>query len=723
MEPHVPQNPLRYREFTLGDRVIRPDLNRIEYGGESVQVEPRVMDVLVYLAEHAGRVVSRDELLDRIWGETVVVEHVLTRAISELRRILADDPENPRFIETIRKRGYRLVAPVVLPEGGASPGGVLPWLSEEPPAGIEPKPAEGASAPARPPSLWGQLVWPAVVILVAALVWNLWRDRTTTPRPVVLAAVPFTTFVGNERNAAFSPDGTRIAFTWDGPQRDNDDIYVKQGNTESPLRLTEDPGRDDHAAWSPDGSTITFVRWSGGTVTIRCVPAIGGVERTLYQATSWVQGLDWALDGRRIVFAERENADAPYRIRVLDYQTLQAHDLCTPPAQHNDTDPRVSPDGRTVAFVREDLAWQQQICTVPLDGGEEPRSVSRPLLILRGLTWRNNGREIIFTSAPAGPASLWSLSIATHAVTPLVVRDEWVGSPSCPRRGSGLVYETWRCQSNVWEVRIQADGSVVESPAPLIQSMRWDGHARISPDGEHIVFASARSGNAELWACRRDGTELVRLTDLGGQSIASPCWSPDSKSIAFSTSPEGYAAVHVMDAAGGPARRLSFDRCNEIPCGWTSEGPWIYFAADRGGSWQIWRMHPDGTGRMQITQAGALEGFLSADGRWIYYIKPEDRGVWRTAVAGGPEEFVCDELSRGNRTNWVVHGSCIYYFAHQEGGLRLVCHDVGRGEVRQLVPVRGFGGPGIEVSPDGAAVLYARTDDALMDLMLVEGFR
>ncbi len=740
MERHAPGNSLRYNEFRLRDRVIRPDLNRIEHGGESVPVEPRVMDVLVYLAENSGRVVSRDELLDRIWGETVVVEHVLTRAISELRRVLADDSERPLFVETIRKRGYRLVAPVVRPPeaerahasvagpqpghpSGGPPEALPENRPEAPPAqgGAQQESARRDGVPRS--SLWGQLVWPAIVVLVAALVWNIWRDHAPGQRPVVLAATPFTSYVGDERNAAFSPDGTRIAFTWDGPQRDNNDIYIKQRDTESPLRLTDDPGIDDHAAWSPDGSTVAFVRWDGEVVTIRSVPAIGGVERALYQATSWVPGLDWALDGRRIVFAERPDAEAPYRLRVLDLETLQAQDLGPTPVQCNDTDPCVSPDGRTVTFIREDLAWRQQICTIPLEGNAEPHVLSEPFLIIRGLAWRSDGREIIFTSAPTGPASLWCLSLGTRSVTPLVVRDEWVGSPSCPRRGGGLVYETWRCQSNVWEVRLQADGSAVENPEPLIQSMRWDGHARISPDGARIVFASARSGSAELWVCRRDGRELVRLTGLGGQSLGSPCWSPDSRSIAYSACPDGYAAVHVIDAAGGRPRRLSLDRCHEIPCGWTSDGPWIYFATDRGGEWQIWRMQLDGTGRAQITQGGALEGMLSSDGRWIYYIKPMGQGVYRTAVAGGAEEQVWTELSRGNRTNWTTDGTCIYFFARQDGGPQLMGYDIATAAVRSLVPVPGWGGPGIAAAPDGQAVLYARTDDALMDLMLVEGFR
>jgi Tol biopolymer transport system component len=304
-----------------------------------------------------------------------------------------------------------------------------------------------------------------------------------------------------------------------------------------------------------------------------------------------------------------------------------------------------------------------------------------------------------------------------------MVRDEWVGDPSCPRSGAGLVYQTWRCQSDVWELRIADDGTVMELAEPLIQSMRWDGDARISPDGTRVVFASARSGHAELWICRRDGREPVRLTSLGGASLGSPCWSPDSRQVVYHTSPEGYAAVHVMDAAGGRPNRLSHDPCNELPCAWSADGRWIFIASDRGDAWQIWKLRSDGSQRVQLTRDGGLDAQQSDDSRWIYYIKPASQGLWRMAVDGGPEELVHDRLSRANRGNWAVHGARVYHFVRQDGRSELVAFDLDTGALRTIASFDGLAGPGVAASPDGKAVLYARTDDALLDLMLVEGFR
>lgn len=98
--------------FRLGHCLIQPSHNRVVREDAEVHVEPRAMDVLVCLAEHAGEVVSRDALFEAVWGRVVVTDQALTNCVSELRHHLGDDRAANRLIETIPKRGYRLIAPV-----------------------------------------------------------------------------------------------------------------------------------------------------------------------------------------------------------------------------------------------------------------------------------------------------------------------------------------------------------------------------------------------------------------------------------------------------------------------------------------------------------------------------------------------------------------------------------------------------------------------------------
>jgi len=99
-------------DFQVGPWLIEPSLNAVSHNGESIHLAPKVMGVLVCLAQHAGQSVSKEDLLQTVWPDTFVGDDVLKGSISELRRVLEDDAREPTIIQTIPKRGYRLVAPV-----------------------------------------------------------------------------------------------------------------------------------------------------------------------------------------------------------------------------------------------------------------------------------------------------------------------------------------------------------------------------------------------------------------------------------------------------------------------------------------------------------------------------------------------------------------------------------------------------------------------------------
>jgi DNA-binding winged helix-turn-helix (wHTH) protein len=109
-------------EFWVGDWLVVPALNRLTMGQESVQIELKLMEVLVHLAERPGELVSKRDLMDAVWQVEAISDGTLTRAIALLRKALGDDARHPRYIETIPKRGYRFIAPVELLEAVPSDG-------------------------------------------------------------------------------------------------------------------------------------------------------------------------------------------------------------------------------------------------------------------------------------------------------------------------------------------------------------------------------------------------------------------------------------------------------------------------------------------------------------------------------------------------------------------------------------------------------------------------
>jgi DNA-binding winged helix-turn-helix (wHTH) protein len=189
--------PVRFGAFEL-------DLHtgELRKHGIRLKLQEQPFHVLQALVERPRELVTREDLQRRTWGDHTFVDfdHSLNSAVNKIREVLGDSAGNPRYIETMARRGYRFIAPV---EGA-------------------PKPVMQTVAAGRP---WGKIVWVAAgVLAVAGAGALLTRDRAALPSPRL---VPLTTFPGTEAHPAFSPDGKQVAFTWYGERDDNPDIYVK----------------------------------------------------------------------------------------------------------------------------------------------------------------------------------------------------------------------------------------------------------------------------------------------------------------------------------------------------------------------------------------------------------------------------------------------------------------------------------------------------------------
>src|SRR5499427_4149429 len=109
------------KSLRVGSWIVDPSLNSMSCEGRSIRLEPKVMEVLLCLAQHPGETLSKEQLFQAVWPNIIVTEGVLKRCIAELRRAFDDDARNPHIVETISKRGYRLLAPVSAPAAGTAP--------------------------------------------------------------------------------------------------------------------------------------------------------------------------------------------------------------------------------------------------------------------------------------------------------------------------------------------------------------------------------------------------------------------------------------------------------------------------------------------------------------------------------------------------------------------------------------------------------------------------
>ena len=256
-------------------------------------------------------------------------------------------------------------------------------------------------------------------------------DRSPTRVPERPNIVPFASLPGLESDPDFSPDGNQLAFSWDGGEGGQTDIYVKLIGVGTPLRLTSDPANESSPAWSPDGRSIAFVRAGPQETSLLIIPALGGPERKVFTSSSFLFDLNWSPDGKWL--ALKEDTEAVPGVVMVSVETGEKRLLTNPVASSFDQRPAFSPDGRQLAFVRDN---GKVYLTSVIGGGE--KMLAGNLGVISGLAWTEDGREIIFDSALIGNWTLWRIPSSGGRPEAIFSEGAKYSTPTISRQGHRL---------------------------------------------------------------------------------------------------------------------------------------------------------------------------------------------------------------------------------------------------------------------------------------------
>jgi Tol biopolymer transport system component/DNA-binding winged helix-turn-helix (wHTH) protein len=681
---------LEFEDFELDARA-----RTLRRNGKTVAITSKVLDALVVLASNHGRVVDKDELLRRIWPDTVVEEGNLHHCVSTLRRVLGEKPDERRFIATVPGRGYSFV-PVV-----------------------RVRPAEPVQ-----PQRWWQGRWAilAAGLALAAVIAAAWLWSKSTRQNRVMRAVPLTAAPGFAESPTFSPDGSQIAFSWRPEGDPNSHIYFKSIGSGSMRRVSSGSYTDSAPAWSPDGRLIAFHRRpeSSDELSLCVIPAGGGEARILYTARGKGGGGiqdSWTSDSQQLIFVDRESANTLPRMYSLALETGQVRPLTAPAAGQLDLSPAVSPDGKMLAFLRSSSrGWA--VLVMSLKGGDPrvilgaDRDVDRA-----ALAWERDGQHLIYRSTQGG---LWEVALSGTHPRRLRVGGDSASFPAVSARGDLAFIESSQQialkQINWPESMAPAASKVVLESTRTIFDPQW------SPDGKQIAFYSDRSGSTEIWRSDADGTSLKQLTSFGGPLTRNPRWSPDGQKIAFDSVSGGHGHLHVVSSQGGPDRGLTSGDFTDIVPAWSNDGTKLYFTSWRTGTSQIWSMPAAGGAATQITFLGGFFPSVSAD-NYLYYVRATGaKTLLRMPAGGGTEEVVLD-YELGDHAWWALTPGGVVYI-DRNNALRYfdLASRRSTGPLTQFKRGELSIASTIGASRDGRSVLCPVITRSASDVMLVERF-
>ena len=711
-------------EVDLQAGELRKSGLKLKFSGQPFQV-------LAILLEQPGAVITREELQKRLWPDTFVdVDHNLNTAINKIREVLGDSAENPRFVETLPRRGYRFIHPLTTAaDSRVASIAVLPFanMSADPENefvadGIT---EEITNALAQPSSFREPLVWTLALALLGVTAFGLWgwlRAPKSAARPVMRWATVFPAGYSIE-NVTLSPDGSHLAYVGrlgHGPA-DPWQLYVRaMDQFEATPVSGNDPAtpRYSQTFFSPDGHWIAY--HSQGK--LKKVPAAGGASIAICDAPAFVGGA-WGPDDTIILGTNIGQVAGLSRVSAAG---AKLEPLTTPDPKKGETAhawPSFLPDGKSILFsIKTAKPWDDARIAVLnlrsgetrvlLEGGSKPRYASSGHLVytrqgsLLAVPFDGERLQVKGTPSPV----LEGLAAAAFA--------EYSISDS-----GHLVYRPGGAEEKTTMQWVDRAGKT----EPLQAPPRTYATPSISPDGQRVAV-TIEAGSPNDWDISVYDFARHTLTKLTyGSFNFAPSWTPDGKRVMFRNESEsGQRGIFWVPADGSASpERLFTTELPATPCSWLPDASALVFYQGLPEYTEIGvfalQGHAANTARgPQVVVKNAIFPQFSPDGRWLAYASggqvyvqpfPSLVGKWQVSTDGG------------TAPRWARSGRELFYGSNGSKGNKLMAVEIETsGTFRSGVPKVLFEGtiatPGVgkqpgwpyDVSADGKRFLVIGPD-------------
>jgi len=720
----------RFGEFCL-DATARVLLR----GGHAVRLTPKAIETLLVLASHPDQVLTKEELIEAIWKDKVVDEANLMQNIAVARKALGLKPGEAGFIETFPGRGYRMVGPIVADEEaihGPERHVAQPVVTQATPVAAGPPASQ--FAPGKPGTWWR---WVALALavggLMAAAGLIVGRRRTVQS----LTRTPVERLDGKEYQSAITRDGKDVAFIVDKGDGRPSYMVIKLADRSQPVTMAAPDGAYSSPAWSPDGKLLAFLRFGRKSGELAMAARDGSGERVVTHVFKTRRGLfyrhlSWSPDGKWLAVDDAGDSSEPFSIFLISVSTGARTRLTSPQAHFiGDVDPRFSPDGRALSFIRVIHRSLQALMVVQADGSSL-RQVNGNGGQVAGQDWTADGQSLVFSGDRNGEFRLWRVAVgkpgAAAVLDPAGIYADAPIQIAIARAAPVLLYSVLRQDFNIWRFDLGARAGSAGRWTEIINSSAQDASPQYSPDGREICFRSDRTGDEQIWVSTADGSGPQQVTP-GRLSPSVGRWSPDGRSIVFNNSQDKQVYLGMREGGGKwSVRPLGVEGTHPV---FSVDGRWIYMGRNDAAVESIFKVPAAGGPAETVSSGHGLSFGASRDGRYLYYVKElADSTLWRLSLGTGEVSKVLDGLLPYCTSCWAEGENGIYYMGTDDASLvgqALFFHSFSGVPDRVIAeypePLFPLGSGPFSLSPDGRYLLCVRVDSSRADVMRAEPYR
>jgi eukaryotic-like serine/threonine-protein kinase len=642
LDKHTLLGPLvRFGPFEVDIRTAE-----LHYNGRKTLLHDQPFKVLQALLERPGELVSREELIGRIWpnGTFVDYERGLNKAINKLRDALRDTAESPRFIETIPRRGYRFIAPLEIVSNGL------------PIAVTSATDSAQTHAPRTTRASSERIAWFIAAALVVAVILVLIRWRNSKPpREALYFSAPLSF---PAKDIAVAPNSHTIAIVGYLESARKNALWIYEVGSQEARTLAATEGAS-YPFWSPDGLTVAF--FADGK--LKKVPLSGGPVQTICDAPSG-RGGTWNKDGVIVFTPDGRQGGGLYRVLAWGETAKPISNPDKASGEDSHRWPMFLPDGRHYIYMAANFSGRNEADSIlvgSLDSNEKHLVVKSSanaayatpgyLLFYRNnalLTQRFDLKHFVVTGEPKVMLTdvqyLSSVKRAVFAASNNGVLLAQTGN------GAAISQPTW----------FDRNGRVVGSLGqPGVYA-----NVSLAPTGKSVSVSltDIASLNTDIWTYDLVHSSAKRLTfDVAVDRV--PVWSPDATRLVFTSSRQSNIDLYMKNADGTEEEKsIVHDDFNKYPNDWSRDGKYILYT--RGPD--LWFVTvPDLKSGLYLRATSVLRnGQFSPDGKWVAYASNES-GKWEIYVTSFPEPQGKWQVSTGGgeQPRWRGDGNELFYLS------------------------------------------------------------
>jgi Tol biopolymer transport system component/DNA-binding winged helix-turn-helix (wHTH) protein len=693
----MPETGLHLRLLRFGNFEVDLRSGELRKAGAKLKLSGQPFQVLSILLERPGEVVTREELQSQLWPDTFVdVDHNLNTAINKIREVLGDSAENPHFVETLPRRGYRFIAPV---EGNRVAAPLAP-LAARHESGFRYWASRSA------------ILVGAIGLLAAAGILIYKRMHASAPTAQRLLT-RLTFDEGLQVGATWSPDSRFIAYS--SNRGGKFDIWVQQVSGGDPVQITKETGQNWQPDWSPDGKYIAY-RSEAGDGGLFIVPALGGAGMKR-KIASFGYYPRWSADSSQILFQTTQfgwlnrlyvaNLEGEPPREVLTQLATNSHVTAMSAAWH--------PDGKRIsalinsgpiptfwtgpvaggAPVKSEIPPEllQQIEEVAPDKSKGGRVYEHEWVLDFKFSWAPSGRAIYFERTFRGARNIWRMTVDPQTLRAISIERVTTGPGhdtefSLSPDGKRLAFTDQSQHVRAWLFPFDAtQGRVTGTGQPITSSGVEAWLHNLSPDGKRLAFSSARSGRWVLTESPLpDGPETPVVSD-DSDLRDNAQWAPDSNRLAYVREDHSTGKMQVMEWS-------SRSRNEEPLAPPTDAEPKVFDWSRQSNSLLISQTNQD-TGRSEIavlplvdTPRGdavtrsllsdaaydLYQARFSPDERWIVFEaiprnnnQPSASAIYVSPASGRPWIRITDGKRWDDKPHWSPDGKMIYFLSARSG--------------------------------------------------------